>query len=44
MRITIGSGKNRHSFDRPLDRVERDMFAEQIKNFLFRPALLNKDR
>lgn len=42
MRVVVGSGNNRHVFEVPprSDKVGRDMFADQIKSFLFRPALL----
>ncbi len=61
MRIVIGRGNHRHTFDVPAGpsrvigkdgkterfstkamKAERDKIAEQIKNFLFRPALLNQ--
>lgn len=44
MRIVIGRGRNRHNFDVPSikDKIARDQMSEEIKNFLFRPALLNK--
>lgn len=44
MRIVIGRGRQRHVFDVPSikDRVERERMGEDIKNFLFRPAMLNK--
>ena len=40
MRIIVGRGDNRHEFSRPLDRVGREKMAEDLKNFLFRPAML----
>ncbi len=40
MRIVIGSGTNRHVFECPADKVERDRMAEDVKAFLFRPAML----
>ena len=45
MRIVVGSGKNdvsRHVFERPApsDRIGREKMAEDLKNYLFRPALL----
>ena len=44
MRVVVGSGRNRHVFDVPArtDRIGREKMAEDIKAFLFRPALLNK--
>jgi hypothetical protein len=41
-RIVVGRGNNRHTFDVPpaRDRVGRDKIAEDLKNFLFRPAML----
>ena len=45
MRIIIGSGNNRHVFERPSlrDRVGVEKMSEDLKNFLFRPALLNRE-
>lgn len=40
MRIIVGRGENRHSFDRPLDKIGREQMGEDLKNFIFRPALL----
>ena len=42
MRIIVGRGSNRHVFERPAqsDKVGREQMAEDLKNFLFRPALL----
>lgn len=40
MRIVIGRGDNRHVFERPADKVGREQMSEDLKNFLFRPALL----
>jgi hypothetical protein len=44
MRIVIGRGRNRHVFERPLrtDKVGIEQMAEDLKNFLFRPAMLNR--
>jgi len=42
MRITIFRGKNRQTFERPTDKIGREKMAEDLKNFLFRPALLNR--
>lgn len=44
MQIVIGRGKTRSVFDRPADRIGRERMAEDLKNFLFRPALLNKGK
>jgi hypothetical protein len=40
MRIVVGRGSNRHVFERPTDKVGIDKMREDLKNFLFRPALL----
>ena len=42
MRIVVGRGNNRHVFEVPSirDRIGREKIAEDVKNFLFRPALL----
>lgn len=40
MRIIVGSGTHRHVFERPSDKLGREQMAEDLKNFLFRPALL----
>lgn len=44
MRIVIGRGNNRHTFERPplKDKVGVEKMAEDLKNFLFRPALLTR--
>ena len=47
MRIVVGRGKNgvkRHIFERPApsDRVGREQMAEDLKNYLFRPKLLER--
>ncbi len=34
MRIVFGSGKNRHVFERPTDKIGREMMAEDVKGFL----------
>lgn len=37
MRIVVGSGRNdvtRHVFDRPNDKIGREVMAEQLKAFL----------
>lgn len=39
--IVIGSGKNRKVVTPYMDKVSREKVAEDIKNYLFRPALLN---
>lgn len=41
MTLIVGSGNKRQTFDRPLDKVEREMMAEQIKAAYFRPATLH---
>lgn len=45
MRIVVGRGDNRHVFERPSlkDRVGVEKMAEDLKNFLFRPKLLNRE-
>ena len=40
MRIVVGRGDNRHVFERPSEKVEIDRMAEDLKSFLFRPAML----
>ncbi len=40
MRIVVGRGRNRHVFDRPLDKAGREHMAEDLKNFVLRPAML----
>jgi hypothetical protein len=44
MRVVVGSGRNRHVFDVPSikDKVGREQMAEDMKNFLFRPKLLER--
>ena len=42
LRIIVGRGDNRHVFERPTDRLGRERMAEDLKNFLFRPAMLNR--
>lgn len=51
MRVTVGSGKTRVSMpvlsgsNKTLDkaqRIRRDMDAEDVKSFLFRPAMLSR--
>ena len=42
MKIIVGRGENRHVFDRPLDKVGREQMSEDLKNFIFRPAMLAK--
>lgn len=36
MRIVIGSGKNRHSFDVPRDAKERQAMTDEVIQLLFR--------
>ena len=38
----VGRGDNRHVFERPpaSDRIGREKMAEDLKNFIFRPAML----
>lgn len=40
MRIVISRGNGRHVFERPLDKMGREQMAEDLKSFLFRPAML----
>ena len=43
MRVIVGRGVNditRHVFERSLDKREREQMSEDLKNFLFRPAML----
>lgn len=40
--IVVGRGNNRHVFERATDKVERERQAEDVKNFLFRPAMLKR--
>jgi hypothetical protein len=44
MRIVVGRGNNRHVFDVPprKDKVALERVAEDVKAFLFRPALLGR--
>ena len=42
MKIVVGRGTNRYEFERPLDRLGREQMAEDLKNFIFRPALLSR--
>lgn len=34
MRVVVGSGRNRHTFERPTDKVGRERMAEEMKTFL----------
>jgi len=36
MRVVIGSGKNRHSFEVPRDARERQAMTDEIISMLFR--------
>jgi hypothetical protein len=42
MKIVVGRGRNRHVFEVPSirDKIGRERVAEDLKNFLFRPAML----
>lgn len=44
MNIVIGRGNKRAVFARPADKIGREQMAEDLKNFLFRPALLKKGK
>jgi hypothetical protein len=43
MKIIIGRGNNRHVFQRENERVARERQIEDLKNFLFRPKLLDRE-
>lgn len=34
MRVIVGSGRNRHEFERPTDKIGRERMAEDLKAFL----------
>lgn len=44
MRVVVGSGANRHEFDRPTDKVSREKMAEDIKMFLRQRGTLARGR
>jgi len=44
MKIVVGRGNNRHVFERPSlrDKIAVEKMAEDLKNFICRPALLRR--
>lgn len=36
MRVVIGSGKNRHTFEVPLDAKERQAMIDEVINLMYR--------